>query len=90
MYYYYLGGEEEISEMLKDEKWPWRATVGYLVVAVLTVAIRLYQYRNFWKALGLPTDSILFSRRAAKVMDDPNAPRGRVIPVQPPPAANGV
>jgi len=86
IYYYYLGGEEELSEMLKGNKWSVGPFVGYLIVAVLTFAIRLNQYRNFWKALGLPTDSIL-----SPLSRPPPAPpvEGRVISAQPPLAANG-
>jgi|TARA_B110001452_G_C15020137_1_gene356597 hypothetical protein len=53
IYYYYLGGEDEISEMLKDNKWTVGPFVGYLVVIGLTFLIRLIQNRgDFRKALG--------------------------------------
>jgi hypothetical protein len=64
IYYYYLGGEEEISEMLKDNKWAVGPFVGYSIVIVLTFFIRLILYRgDFWKALGWPANAQIPQRQ---------------------------
>lgn len=40
IYYYYGGGEEEISDLLKDSKFPVGAAVGFVILGILTIGIR--------------------------------------------------
>ena len=80
IYYYYLGGEDEISELLKDNKWTVGPFVGYLVVIGLTFLIRLYQNRgDFWKAVG---GDLLKKDKPGELVDADPRQQARVVAVE--------